>query len=216
MAVTNSPLVQGMTGVVGGLLFRNVQGKTVVSTCPSELTRWQKSRQSERQRRNRDRFREASDYAKKMMRDPSMRDMKEYYWQKARKLKLPNGYTAAVADFMRKTKIQSVNTKRYTGKPGSSISITAQKKDFVVQEVNITLTTKEGQEIEKGAATRTTTGEWIYTSTVPVSAPESITILVETRDRMRNKTFATRKGKDLFPYKVLSEAKDPLQTTCIP
>ena len=185
--------MQGMTGVIGGLLFRNVQGRTVVSKCPSELSRSQKKRQSPLQELNRGRFRNASYYARAMMLDPRM---KEYYWQRARKLKLPNGYTAAIADFMRKTSVQSVNTKRYTGKPGGNISITASKKDFAVAEVSVTLTSSEGQVIEKGAAVRTSTGEWIYKNTAPVALPQAVTITVDAKDRVGNRTQAVFRGKE--------------------
>lgn len=49
------------------------------------------------------------------MEDPAL---KAYYWRKAQKLKLPNAYTAALTDYMRKGKIESVNRKKYTGKIG--------------------------------------------------------------------------------------------------
>lgn len=181
--------MHGMTGTIGRLLFRNVQGRTVVSTRPPKLTRSQKQQQSALQRENRTRFRKASAYAKAMMLDPAM---KAYYWQKARKLRLPNGYTAAIADFMRKTSVQSVNTKRYTGRAGGHISIKAGKKDFAIAGVTVTLATKEGQEIEKGTATRcSSSGEWIYRNTAYTASPENARVTVETRDRMGNITTLT-------------------------
>jgi hypothetical protein len=195
MAVMKNSLMQDISGALGTLLFRNVQGRIIVSARPSELPRSWKRRQTPIQKFNRDRFREATHYAKAMMRDPAM---KEYYWQIARKLKLPNGYTAAIADFLRNTKIESVNTKRYTGKVGGSIFITARKKDFSINEVNVTLTTKEGKEIEKGKAAKTLSGQWIYRNTLHSSSPEDITILIETTDRIGNRTYAR-----LIPHKKL-------------
>lgn len=192
MATTTNPLLQGMNGVIGGLLFRNVQGRTVVSTYRSELSRSQKKRQSTLQQLNRNRFKEASRYARAMMLNP---EMKAYYWQKAKKLKLPNAYTAAIADFMRKSSVQQISTKRYSGKAGGSISITANKKDFAVAEVNVTLTSGTGEVIEKGRATRTSKGEWVYRNTASVAAPESVTITVETKDRAGNRTVGTVIGK---------------------
>jgi hypothetical protein len=151
MAVMKNSLMQGISGALGTLLFRNVQGRIIVSARPSALSRSRKLRQSPVQKLNRDRFREASRYAKQMMSDPAM---SEHYWQIARKLKLPNGYTAAIADYMRKTKVESVNTKRSLGKAGGRILITARKKDFPIAKINVTLTTKEGKEIEKGRAAK--------------------------------------------------------------
>ena len=192
MATTNNPLLQGLNGAVGPLLFRNVQGKTVVSTYRSELSRSQKKKQSTLQRLNRDRFRKASCHARAMMLNP---EMKAYYWQKAKKLKLPNAYTAAITDFMRKSSIQYINTKRYSGKAGGSISITANKKDFTVAEVSVTLTSGTGEVIEKGTATRASTGEWIYRNVASIAAPEAVTITVEAKGGAGNRTIGRVTGK---------------------
>jgi len=193
--LAGNSLVQGMRGLLGGLVFRDIRGKTVVTTKP-DIPRSRK--QTELQRLYRSKFRDASRYAKSMMRDPAM---KEFYWKKAKKLKLPNAYTAAITAYMRKTKVESISTKHYTGKAGQSIFIVARKKDFTVGEVNVTITTKAGQEIEKGQATKTSSGEWIYKSTVNTTAPEELTINVDTQDSMGNITHAKRtSANSVFSY----------------
>jgi hypothetical protein len=58
------------------------------------------SKESEAQRTNRDRFADATGFARKMMNDPVK---KAYYWNRAKKLRLPNAYTAAITDYMRGT-----------------------------------------------------------------------------------------------------------------
>ena len=54
---------------------------------------------------------------------------KEYYWIKARKLKLPNAYTAALTEYLRKPKIEAVNQL------GRRTIIYAKKKGFPVDSV---------------------------------------------------------------------------------
>lgn len=106
---SNSPL-QGMRGSLGGLVFRSFNGKTVVSAEPN-IRRVKPKDQSDRQRQTRINFKEASQYAKTILRDERMR---EHYQCQARKLKLPNPYTAALKAYMRKNKEELV-TPNHTG-----------------------------------------------------------------------------------------------------
>jgi hypothetical protein len=183
--LSDNSLVQGMQGSLGGRVFRSYHGKTVVSAKPS-ITRSRK--QSELQQLNRSKFGDASRYAKTMMHDDAMR---EYYSKKARKMKLPNAYTAAITDYMRKIKVEIISTKHYTGKAAGGIVIVAHKKDFTVSEVHVTVTTKSGQEVERGPAIRNTSGEWIYKSTINCAVLEEQIIKVDTKDSHGNITHAT-------------------------
>ena len=108
LLASNSPL-QGMRGSLGGLVFRSFNGKTVVSAEPY-IRRIKPKDQTDRQRQTRSNFKEATQYAKKILRDDRMR---EHYQRQARKLKLPNAYTAAITEYMRKNK--PANTT-HTGK----------------------------------------------------------------------------------------------------
>jgi len=117
----NSPL-QGIRGSIGELVFRSFGGKTVVSARP-ERSRF--SEQSERQRRCRARFKDASLHVKKMLCDPAK---KELYRKKAKELNLPNAYTAAVKEYMRKTTIESINTIQHTAKAGEDSAIDTSSK----------------------------------------------------------------------------------------
>jgi phosphoribosylformylglycinamidine (FGAM) synthase PurS component len=181
----NSP-VQGMRGLLGGLVFRSFRGLTVVTTAPSPPPRSRK--QTELQQLYRSKFRDASRYAKALMRDPAT---KAQYKKKAEKMKLPNAYTAAIAEYMRKTKVESIDTRRYTGKAGGSIAVVARKKDFAVETVQVTITTKAGVEVEKGQAVQNSSGAWIYKSTADTTALEGYIITVDTKDRQGNTTRAT-------------------------
>jgi hypothetical protein len=88
-------------------------------------------KQTEEQRKNRDRFRNAAFFAKACMLDPQK---KAYYRAQARKLALPNAYTAALTDFMRKPAVDAVNRK------GQRIMVRAGKNGFPLASVNVVVT----------------------------------------------------------------------------
>lgn len=90
---------------------------------------------------------------------------KSFYLAKARKLKLPNAYTAAVSDYMRKSVISDINVNRYNGKEGGVISMKISKKDFDVCHAEITLYDKEGVEIESGIVSKKDRHRFFYRAT---------------------------------------------------
>jgi hypothetical protein len=125
--VTNNNLVEGLSGVLGNtLVFRNLRGKTVVSIRPRAPRR-----QSEEQRKNRDRFKNAAFFAKACMLDPQK---KQYYQVQARKLALPNAYTAAITDFMRRPAVNAVTRK------GERMMVQAGKNGFTLASVEVVVT----------------------------------------------------------------------------
>lgn len=90
-------LAHGLRGKVGDtLIFRVLRGKTVVSVAAGKPD---KKKETPRQRHTRETFREASCQAKLLLLDP---EKKQYYQERARVLKLPNAYTAAVKEMMKK------------------------------------------------------------------------------------------------------------------
>ncbi len=91
--IKNSPL-EGLRGTLGDLVFRTWNGKTYVypkSTKPPK--------QSTAQKANRNKFRYASLKAKQLLEDKAML---MHYQNEALILKLPNAYTAALQDMMKK------------------------------------------------------------------------------------------------------------------
>jgi hypothetical protein len=88
-------LLAGARGMIGGrFVLRQLNGVTVISRRPKKPTS-----QTEDQRHNRQRFRLATEFAKKELMSP---DRKAHYSQLAVRAGLPNAYTAAVRDYMRK------------------------------------------------------------------------------------------------------------------
>lgn len=118
----NNVLLHGISGMLGGsILFKNMNGKTIVARRPALP-----SRQSEQQRVNRGKFREASAWAKATLLDA---EKKAYYQRKAKKMKLPNAYTAAITDYMRKPDVVVVRN----ADQGATLFVS--KKNFTLKRV---------------------------------------------------------------------------------
>ena len=120
-----NPLINGLSGMLGKtVVFKNLRGKTIMANRPARP-----QKQSEQQRTNRSRFKAATAFAKAAMLDP---DKKAYYWKKAKKLKLPNAYTAAITDYMRKP-VMTVLSKS----PNGDVHAVVSKKDFPLKKVEV-------------------------------------------------------------------------------
>jgi hypothetical protein len=156
--VKNNVLTKGFSGKFGDILFKQIGKKTFAYPVPPSP-----KKESDKQRSNRDKFREATQFAHAMMADD---ERKAYYKKLAKKLKLPNAYTAAITDFMRKPEIYWVDTDKYNGKPGDQIYIQASKKEIKVENVNVIVSSNEDQVIEYGAAQRVSADQWIFKSTL--------------------------------------------------
>jgi hypothetical protein len=140
-------------------------------------------KQSLIQKENRSKFKRATVYAKSMMKDPIK---KADYKEIARKLQLPNAYTAAITDYMRNPQIEALDLAAYTGKADEEISITASKKGFEVQEVEVVVVDKNGEVIEEGKAKKGLANEWIYRTIKNVEEKETIRFLIKVRDKTGN------------------------------
>lgn len=95
--VVNNDLTRGLRGRVGKLfVFRTFHGKTVVSRAPRKPD---PLKQSTAQRQTRTTFRDAAAWAVRTLMDPTQ---KQYFTQLAKNEDLPNAYTAAVREYMRR------------------------------------------------------------------------------------------------------------------
>jgi hypothetical protein len=124
--VNTNPLIHGLSGMLGRtLVFKTLYGKTIVASRPRPP-----KTQSESQKANRSKFRDASRWARATLHDPAR---KAYYQQKAKQLNLPNAYTAAIADYMRKPVVSKVNVK------ADKATYAVYKKDFALKQVTAQL-----------------------------------------------------------------------------
>src|SRR6218665_3230742 len=99
-SITSNIITTGLRGRLGdALVFKTMHGKTFVST-PARLP--DRRKESVAQRSTRVNFQQASQWAQLILLNP---ERKAYYRQRAKALKLPNAYTAALTDYMRKVNI---------------------------------------------------------------------------------------------------------------
>jgi hypothetical protein len=158
MVIENNALWKGARGSLGGLVFQPWGDKVIVRSEPRQrkIPVW---KQSERQQRTRINFKHAALYAKQVTRD---REKKAYYARKAKAIGVRSAYSAAISDYMRGLTIESVDTRRYTGKANGQIKVTVRKKDFTAKEVSVSFKTTTGEMIERGNAVMDSNGAWIY------------------------------------------------------
>jgi hypothetical protein len=142
MAKTKSLLTAGLRGTVGGtLVFRRVNGETVVAAAPGLSSK----QPSEAQLNQRERFRLASLYAKRAVSDPELRVEYELV---AKAKKLPSARAVAIADYFRSPEI--LNAKLSTDQSGVMV-VEAIVVDYLrVKSVTISTNAPDGSVLETG------------------------------------------------------------------
>jgi hypothetical protein len=183
MAIVHSDsLIEGLRGRLGKkLVLRIVRGRTIASVRPRKTTK-----ESTHQRENRSKFREATLYAKKMMLDPKK---KAHYLHKSKTLNLPNAYTAAITDYMRKPQIHSIKVKEDTD-GSKSVCVYAGKTGFSVASVKVSIV-YEGTVLEEGNATNQNNVDgWVFN--ISSTAPPGSKFLVVVTDWTGNKELMER------------------------
>jgi hypothetical protein len=180
MAISkNNVLTKGLSGMVGKtVVFRTWNGKTYLSGSPQKP-----KTQSPIQKENRLRFKMATHYAKNMMKDPLK---KEEYKKLAKKMKLPNAYTAAITEYMRRPEIQLVDVSGYSGMEGDEIFVTANKKGFEVEVVEVIISNEKGNVIEQGKAVTSGNKNWTYKTTRTCTEFELLSVTIRARERTGN------------------------------
>lgn len=171
--VANNDVVEGFSGKFGNdLVFRTMRGKTFVSPPPRKTN---KKKESEAQRNTRVNFRNAADWAQITLLNP---ERKAYYQQRAKALKLPNAYTAAVTDYMRKAKIVKSQHR-------DTITYRIYKPGFTIQEVKATC--NDSSTAEPKVVIRKQNERWFVHYT-PDEAEHSLTLIL-TDNSLRDVQF---------------------------
>jgi hypothetical protein len=138
--IRTNPLIEGLSGMLGqSIVFKNLRGRTIMTP----------KKQSEQQKANRSKFRQATYYAKAAMLDA---EKKAYYQKKAKKLKLPNAYTAAITDYMRPIKLKE------THRTNAVVTYRIVKKDFDVKQIETLPVLSES--MATGTITKLYYNEW--------------------------------------------------------
>src|SRR6187551_2812823 len=121
MAVATGIINRNLRGAVGDLIFRNYNGKTVVSVRPV----YKNETNTPARKQARGRFRDATDFATNAMESVKL---KLYYTQKAKQLHLPNAYTAAITDYLRKAGVKALTRSSFSPKKGTVVNIVIIKR----------------------------------------------------------------------------------------
>jgi hypothetical protein len=144
----------GLSGKIGDLLiFRQRDGKTIVSKIPAHS-----GVVSEKQAAQRRRFQQAVIYAKAAVASP---ETEELYKTAAKKGKYP--FNVAVGDFLNAPDIHNIDLSEYTGSVGDRIRIVTDD-DLAVKSVKVEILNADGTPVEEGNAVQITDGLWIYTA----------------------------------------------------
>jgi hypothetical protein len=128
MAIATSSLHRGFSGATGDFIFRTYNGKTIVSLRPV----YRNETNTEARRVARERFQEATFYAHDAMERVKERS---YYKQKAKQLGFPNGYTAAITDYLRKVKARVITRSSFSARKGDVVYIGISKYPFRVSRI---------------------------------------------------------------------------------
>jgi hypothetical protein len=171
-----NPIVEGVSGGFGNIVFRSSKGKTVMCRKPAVSD----SDTTEAQAAHRERFRKAAAYGRSVMADAEKLEM---YKQAAERKDIPV-FALTIADFFNVPTINEVDLLAYTGKAGDVITVNAMD-DFGVAKVHVTLTPMSGgTPIESGYAVETTAGSgvWVYTAQLSVAAGSNVNINVVATD----------------------------------
>jgi len=147
-------LLHGFKGKLADYVVRRWGESTVLSKKPNtKHRRWSKLQKSNRQR-----FREAMAYARRVLSNPEMR---AYYARKKRKMQTT--WNVAVADYLLNPSIDLIDIREYNGKPGEQIYITTHDK-YRVESVVVSILDSQGIEIESGPAVRDFGFNFTYTT----------------------------------------------------
>lgn len=168
-----SPLIERISGRVGDLVFRTYGRKVVLSQMPEASSR----PPSPAQVAQRERFRRATFYGRRVLADP---DARAFYEGLAVRREKPL-LSVAVADFLNAPEVDVIDASAYTGAVGDPIVIHAHD-DVEVTEVHVTLRDADGLELEAGAATFDA-WRWVYAAQTDVPSGTVVTITARAFDR---------------------------------
>lgn len=162
------------------IVVQKVRGQLVVSkpTIPRESKSAKKLEANER-------FAEGNSYAKHILEQPGMKEL----YARGINHKNASAHTIALRDYLNAPEIHYINVARYTGEPGSLISIKATD-DFEVTAVDVSIHSADGKLLEKGAAehSKRKASMWYYRSTVTNPEVKGTIVKVSAFDRPENET----------------------------
>jgi hypothetical protein len=178
--IQNNPLLKGAKGMFGKtMVYKNRNGKLIMANRPKSPTNTPTALQDG----VRMRFLEAVYYGKGLKNNPELKAI----YEAGVSGNLTSAYGVAVADYLSGPTINLVDTTRYQGVVGNTITIRAID-DFCVTSVQVIVSNAQGAIIEQGDAVINPAHglEWVYTITQVNAQVIGTTVRVVARDRPGN------------------------------
>jgi len=162
-------VLQGLTGMIGNqLVFRKHGDKTVVSKKPYRCRR----RTSELQQLYLSKFKEASKYARTLLRDP---DKYEHYTKLAKKHKKHSAYNLVISEYMLFIRIEEKEMPKQSDKKRVVLTVT-KKNNYKVDSVNVQLLSPSGETVAIGQANRISGSDWVFKLPAPPEKGSSVIV----------------------------------------
>lgn len=165
-----------ISGRLGDVVFRKCGDRTIACRAPSR----RRAPLTPRQLAHRDRFRQATFYARAVMADPAS---KAFYAQGAKATGKPL-FSIATGDYLNPPVVDQILLWEYDGHAGSAIVIYA-RDDVEVIDVTVAILDMTGRVLESGPAVLDD-GRWIYTASFDAPAGQPLTVEATATDRPRN------------------------------
>jgi hypothetical protein len=177
--VRKNNFLKGARGLVGdNMVFKSWNGKTYLFSKAQPA-----KKQSQKQKENRSRFKEATLFAKSMMSDPQK---KAEYKRIAKRLKLPNAYTAAITEYMRRPEIKHIDIARNISGGRQEVKADVRKKDFDIESVEISIFEKGEKLVEHGKMTKGGIISWKYYTNLNIYDRQDLQVLIRATDKTGN------------------------------
>lgn len=159
------------------VVFRTRNGKSITANIPKVTDKTAASSQV----KTRDRFKQATLWAKHILTDP---EMLAAYTAKATGGKNP--YVVAVTDYLKPPRISEISVVDYKGHAGDVVRVAAFD-DFMVKEVRLQIRDAAGNLLEEGSCQQDSFGMfWIYTATTEVPGLAGVEITAIATDNPRH------------------------------
>ncbi len=177
--VAVNPIIEGMSGKLGDLVFKQYGEDVVVARAPRKNGRTPTANQLATQ----ERFRQGAQYGKLTLAQPAVRAV----YAAAARISGKGLFATMLADYLKAPSVDEVDASKYTGQPAQGITVKAHD-DFEVMGVTVTIREAGGAAVEGGAAVQNPpgSGQWVYTTTQTVANVTGVTITATATDRPGN------------------------------
>jgi hypothetical protein len=169
---SKSALMYDVSGRVGRLVFRRQGDQTIVQMGGERY-----AKPSKAQKKRQGLFKDAADYAKKVLSDPLQQAI--YRGLGAERNQPPNALL--ISNYLNPPKVDLIELSGYHRKAGDVVKVLATD-DIEVVSVTVRILDADGAVLEAGPASKVH-GVWIYRATVSAPARESLTIEAIATDR---------------------------------